>query len=176
MPTGELMTRATLMLTPALLGLLTTQAVAQRLAPESKSTATEANLTISAEAGGKSLQSSGAGSCRHAQDASINGQSASLWTVEYSGPDGGGVKQLNLTLWRPKDGGPDQLSLSLETKSGGHRIDTGGQGKHKGEGKVTILPSGPGGRLELTGKDGKGKPIQLTIDCPSFGEVEAEGD
>jgi hypothetical protein len=170
------MTRATLMLTPALLGLLTTRAVAQQLAPESKSTAAEANLTISAAAGGKSVQASGAGSCRHAPDASINGVSASLWRVEYNGPDGGGVKQLNLTLWRPKDGGPDQLSLLLNTKSGDHRIETGGPGKKKGEGKVTILPSGPGGRLELTGKDGKGKPIQMTIDCPSFGEVPSEGD
>jgi hypothetical protein len=170
------MTRATLMLPTALFGLLTTQAVAQQLAPDSKRMATEANLTISAETGGKSLQASGAGSCRHAPDASINGVSASLWMVEYGGPDGGGVKQLHLTLWRPKDGGPDQLSLALDTKSGEHRIETGGQGKHKGEGKVTILPSGPGGRLELTGKDGKGKPIQLTIDCPSFGEVQAEGD
>jgi hypothetical protein len=40
---------------------------------------------------------------------------------------------------------------------------------------VTILPNGPGGRLELNGKDAGGKPIQITIDCPAFAGVEAEG-
>jgi len=32
-----------------------------------------------------------------------------------------------------------------------------------------------GGRLELSGKDAKGKPIQLSIDCPAFEEAKAEG-
>ena len=172
------MLRATLMISLGMGALVSTEAMAQQqnLAPESATPQAEANLAITAKAGRKSFQASGAGSCKHAPDASIGGASASLWTVQYGGGDGGSVKQLNLTLWRPKDGGPDQLSLSLETKSGEHRIETGGEGKHKGEGKVAILPSGPGGRLELTGKDEKGKPIQVTVDCPSFGEVEAEGD
>jgi hypothetical protein len=171
------MLRATLTVYFGLLALGTSEAVAQRrsLAPETNFSKSGAGLTISAKAGGKSLQASGRGSCRHEPDASIRGLSASLWTVQYGGGDDGAVKQLNLTLWRPKDGGPDQLSLTLESKSGEHRIETGGEGKHKGEGKVTILPSGPGGRLELTGKDEKGKPIQVTIDCPWFGDIEAEG-
>jgi hypothetical protein len=95
--------------------------------------------------------------------------------VQYGGSDDAAVKQLNLTLWRPKDGSPDQLSLALHSESGEHRIETGGQGKSKGEGSVTILPNGPGGRLELSGKDAEGKRLQITIDCPAFGGVEAEG-
>jgi hypothetical protein len=95
--------------------------------------------------------------------------------VQYGGGGDGSLKQLNLTLWRPKDGGPDQLSLAVETKSGSHRIETGNPGAGKGEGSVTILPSGPGGRLEVTGKEAGGKPIQLTIDCTAFSGVEAEG-
>jgi hypothetical protein len=170
------MTRASLILPLALLAAITSQAAGQRrsLAPD-QATAGQANLTISGKAGGKSFQASGSGSCRYAPDASIRGVSASFWTVQYGAAGDGAVKQLNLTLWRPKDGGPDQLSLSLETKSGDHRIETGSQGEHKGEGAVTILPSGPGGRLELKGKDAKGKPIQLSIDCPAFSGVEAEG-
>jgi len=170
------MTRATLMLTFGFLTLLSSEAVAQRrsLGPESTPSQSEAGLTISGKAGGKKLQASGRGSCRHEPDASMGGVSASLWTVQFGGGDDGAVKQLNLTLWRPKDGGPDRLSLLLETRSGEHRIEA--DGEQKGEGKVTILPSGPGGRMELTGKDQKGKPIQVSIDCPSFGDVEAEGD
>jgi hypothetical protein len=95
--------------------------------------------------------------------------------VQFAGAKGGSVKQLNLTLWRPKDGSPDQLSLNLETGSGSHRIQTGQEGESAGEGTVTILPSGPGGRLEITGKAAGGKTLQLTIDCPAFAGVEAEG-
>jgi hypothetical protein len=94
--------------------------------------------------------------------------------VEYAGKKGT-VKQLNLTLWRPKDGGPDQLSLSVEAGSGSHRIETGSKEGNSGEGSVTILPSGPGGRMEISGKEAGGKPVQITIDCPAFSGSEAEG-
>jgi hypothetical protein len=132
-------------------------------------------ITIAAKIGKKSYQASGNGSCSHAPDASIRGVSASRWTVQYTNQREGGLKQLSLTLWRPKDGGSDQLSLTLETGSGSHRIQSGQEGENAGEGSVTILPSGPGGRLEITGKDADGKALQVTIDCPAFAGVEAEG-
>ena len=94
--------------------------------------------------------------------------------VQYGGSEDAGLNRLNLTLWRPKDGAPDQLSVALGTASGEHRIETGPK-ESKGEGSVTILPNGPGGRLELKGKDSNGKPVEITIDCPVFGGVEAEG-
>jgi hypothetical protein len=94
--------------------------------------------------------------------------------VQYASAKDGSLRQLNLTLWRPKDGGPDQLSLAMEIGSDSHRIETGGQSESAGEGTVTILPSGPGGRLEISGKAG-GKPVQITIDCPAFAGIEAEG-
>jgi hypothetical protein len=169
------MSRTTLIVVLCLLPGVTRAAVAQSLAPEGAKTPAQASLNIAGKAGGKTIQASGSGACRHAADSTIRGVSASLWTVQYGSGSDGPVKQLDLTLWRPKDGGPDQLSLSLETKGGKYRIETGPEGKQQGEGTVTILPSGPGGRLELTGKDGKGKPIQISIDCPAFGDGEADG-
>jgi hypothetical protein len=133
-----------------------------------------AAITVTAQIGGKSYLGSGTGSCRYEPEASIHEVSASLWMVQYAGR-GKSLKQLNLTLWRPKDGSPDQLSLSLEAGSGSHRIETGGKGKNSGEGSVTILPSGPGGRLEISGKEAGGKRVQITIDCPAFAGIEAEG-
>jgi hypothetical protein len=154
------------------------RAIAQektQLAP-SKGANESITVTIAGKVGGKKVQATGGGSCSHAADASIHGIAASLWMVQYGGGGDGSLRQLNLTLWRPKDGGPDQLSLAVETKSGTHRIETGNPGDGKGEGSVTILPSGPGGRLEVSGKEAGGKSIQLTIDCTAFSGVEAEGD
>ncbi len=169
------MIRFTLLVTLVSLPGLATEASAQRLTrPANPGSSAQANLSITGKAGGKNLQATGSGSCRHAPEASIHGVSASLWMVQYGGSEDGPVKQLNLTLWRPKDGSPDQLSLALEAKSGEHRIDTGPD-ESKGEGSVTILPNGPGGRLEIKGKDARGKPIQITIDCPAFSGVQAEG-
>jgi hypothetical protein len=133
------------------------------------------SVTIGGKVGGKKIQGSATGTCTHAADARIRDVSASLWTVRYGDGKGGSVKRLDLTLWRPTDGGPDQLSLAVETKSGTHRIETGTPGDEgKGEGSVTILPSGPGGRLEISGKAASGKPVQITIDCSAFAEAQSE--
>jgi hypothetical protein len=169
------MSRAIPLVILSLMAGVSREALAQRLAPEGRMSEAQSSLTVSGTLKGKAIQVTGSGSCRHAPDASIRGISASLWVVEFGGSEDGAVKRLNLTLWRPKDGGPDQLSLEVKTQSGDHQIQTGEVGKHKGEGTVTILPSGPGGRLELRGKDAKGKRVQISVDCPSFGEVEAEG-
>jgi hypothetical protein len=136
----------------------------------------QTSVTIEAKIGGKKYKGSGNGECKHAPDASIRGVSASLWMVQYGSTKDGSLKRLNLTLWRPKDGGNDQLSLSMETGSGSHRIEAGTEGENAGRGSVTVLPSGPGGRLEITGKEAGGKSVQVTIDCSAFAEVEAEGE
>jgi hypothetical protein len=171
------MLRSTVGTVLGLLPAMTSTASAQRLAPErSTSPAENMSVSIAAKAGGKSYEASGQGTCEHAPDASIRGTSASLWLVQFAGTGKGGIKQLNLTLWRPKDGDADQLALSLVTKKGTHRIETGGPGESSGEGTVTILPSGPGGRLEVSGKEANGKPVQVTIDCSAFADVESDGD
>jgi hypothetical protein len=168
---------ATLAVTLALLAGLSNSAAAQRRKPgiQADAPAEQTSVTIEAKVGGKRYKASGSGECKHAPDASIREVPASLWMVQYTNTKDGSLKQLHLTLWRPKDGSPDQLSLSLETGSGSHRIETGGEGGNRGEGSVTILPSGPGGRLEISGKEAEGKPVQITIDCPAFAGIEAEG-
>jgi hypothetical protein len=169
------MRRPVSVVTLILLTWLPGAAAAQReqLQP-SQPPADAVTVNISGKVGGKSIQAAGIGACRHAPEASIRGASASLWLVQFSGQHDR-LKQLNLTLWRLKDGGPDQVSLTLETKSGTHRVETGGTGEDQGEATVVILPNGPGGRLEITGKDADGKQMQIAVDCPAFAAVEAEG-
>jgi hypothetical protein len=152
---------------------LSRAAVAQRRKADGPVGATQ--VAIDAKLGGKRYHGNGSGECRHAPDASIRGTSASLWTVSYASAQDGSLKELSLRLWRPKDGNSDQLSLSVETKSGAHRIEMGA-GQSSGEATVTILPSGPGGRLEISGKEAGGKPVQITIECTDFVGIEGEGD
>jgi hypothetical protein len=172
-----MMLRSALVAFLGLLPAMTSAGYAQRLAQPERATSPAEDITVSitAKAGGKTYEASGGGICQHAPDASIRGASASLWLVQFAGSGKGGLKQLNLTLWRPKDGDSDQLSFSLETKSGTHRIETGGPGESAGEGTVTILPSGPGGQLEVSGKEANGKPIHVTIDCSAFADIVADG-
>jgi hypothetical protein len=148
------------------------EAAAQRKLTDAP--AESAAITVAARIGGKSYHGTGTGACRYEPDASIHDVSAALWMVQYAG-QAGAPKQLTLTLWRPKDGSPDQLSLSLEAGSSSYRIETGGKGGNSGEASVTILPSGPGGSLEIKGKEAGGKSVQITIDCPVFAGIEAEG-
>jgi hypothetical protein len=149
-------------------------AAAQRKPPAPGGAVDQISLSIDARVGNKKYTGSGTGACRHADEASIHGVSAAVWMVQFENPKSS-LKRLSLTLWRPKDGSPDQLSLAFETKAGPHRIQTGTPAGNAGEGSVTILPSGPGGRLEISGKESEGKPVQIAIECSGFADIEAEG-
>ena len=133
------------------------------------------SVNISGRVADKSFNATGVGVCKHAPEASIYDVPAALWLVEYSNPNDAGLKQLNLTLWRPKNGSSDQISLAVETGSATHRVNTGGRGKQAGSGRVTFSPSGAGGRFEFKGKDEAGTSLEVAIGCPAFAAVEAEG-
>jgi hypothetical protein len=95
--------------------------------------------------------------------------------VGQSGGDDASIKSMNLTLWKPKNGTPQQFSLSLTTKSSSHRIDVGGRGDQIGSAKASVHPSGPGGRIEVSGKDESGQGVELVVKCAAFAGVEAAG-
>lgn len=133
------------------------------------------SVNISGRVADKTFKANGIGRCRYAPEASIYDVPAALWLVEYSNPDDGQLKQLNLTLWRPKNGSPDQISLAVETGSASHRVNIGGRGEQAGSGRVTLSPSGGGGRFEFSGKDAAGTRVEVGISCPAFAGVEAEG-
>jgi len=133
------------------------------------------SINISGRVADKTFNANGGGSCKHAPEASIYDVPAALWLVDYSRPDDVQLKQLNLTLWRPKNGSPDQVSLSVETGSASHSVNIGGRGKQAGSGRVTLSPSGEGGRFEFKGKDAAGTRLEVAISCPAFAGVEAEG-
>jgi hypothetical protein len=95
--------------------------------------------------------------------------------VEYTGEGDGGLKGMNMTLWRPKDGSAEQLSVAVQTRSASHQISVGGRGEQMGRGKASLSPAGSGGRFEIKGKDAEGTALEIVIQCPTFAGVEAEG-
>ena len=163
------------MLQPVLIALFCLVAMNARPASSQQESGSTGQVTISARIGGKSYESAAQGSCRHTAAASIYGVPAALWMVGLTGSAAAGIESLNLTLWKPKNGSPEQFSVSLTTKSSSHRMDVGGRGEQVGSGKASVLPIGAGGRIEVSGKDDSGKTIELVVKCPAFAGVEAEG-
>lgn len=156
-----------------IMSLLLLAAVAREAAAQRNSESGLVN--VSAKVGGKTYAAKGAGSCRHAPDASIYDVPAALWMIEYAGEGPKSLTRLNLTLWRPKDGSPEQISLSLETGSSAHRISSGGKAPPLGSGTIKLSPVGQGGSFELKGKDAGGTDVKLTVTCETFTGIEAEG-
>jgi hypothetical protein len=133
------------------------------------------SVTISARIGEKTYETDAQGSCRHTPTAAIYGVPAALWMVGLTGSDDAAVKSMNLTLWKPKNGTTQQFSLSLMAGSSSHRIAVGGRGEQVGGGKASVVTTGAGGRIEVSGKDDSGRTIELVVKCPVFAGVEAEG-
>jgi hypothetical protein len=168
------MTRFTALAALLLLVGGSAEAVAQRRAPAPPvSAATE--LAIVARIGSQSSTARLSGSCKHEPSASIYDVPAALYTVEAQGTAGSDIKQVNLTLWRPKNGTPDQISVALTVGSSSARVEVNPRTPAAGTATVELRPVGSGGTFQVKGKDGSGKPIQLTIECPEFAAVEAAG-
>ena len=171
------MSRTALAATLLFMSIAVGDAAAQRRTAQPHPTNDPASgqFHVSARLGSKTYTSSLPGTCKHEPSGSIYDVPAALWMIEGSGADGSEIKQLTLTLWRPKNGSADQISLSIDTGPGPHRIELSPRGKPLGSASVRLQPQGAGGRIELTGKDSNAMPINLTISCPTFEAVEAAG-
>jgi hypothetical protein len=171
------MSRTALVPTLFFMSIAVTDAAAQRTRPEHQPTndSVSGQFGVTARLGSRSYSSTIPGSCKHEPSGSIYDVPAALWLIEGSGSERSEIKQLNLTLWRPKNGSADQISLFIDTGSGAHRIELSPRRKPSGSAIVRLQPQGPGGRLELSGKDSSGVTVNLTISCPTFEAVEAAG-
>jgi hypothetical protein len=114
------------------------------------------------------------GECASSADASIYDVPATLWHAIYDA-DGAELRSLNLTVWRPKAGAGDMVSLSLGIGETAHQIATIKGGQLAGSGSPGVQPAGNGGTLSVTGRDDHGDAIELSVECERFDEVVAEG-
>jgi len=116
----------------------------------------------------------GTGECATSTESSIYDVPATQWHVTYGG-DGSNIQHLNLTVWRPRAGGPDMVGLYLQSGEINHEIATVKGGPLKGSGIASVRPTGKGGILSVSGKDADGHPLDLTVECERLDEVVAEG-
>ncbi len=130
-------------------------------------------VVVGAEIDGRRFASRGWGECRHAADASIYGMPSSMWLVQFSGNTE--VRSVSLTLWRPKSGEADQLSLSITTPRGTARITTVQGGQTVGSGSVELELADEGGRLRVDGRDAEGNAVEVEVECDRFMTLEAVG-
>ena len=170
------MPRFILAATALLMSVTVREAAAQRRIPgRPGGDPAGSHVSVVARIGSKPYRSEMSGSCQHEPSGAIYDVPAALWTVEASSAKGSSIRQLNFTLWRPKNGSADQISLSLDAGSRLTRIDVNPRSKPLGTSRVRVTPRDSGGTIELLGKDAKGTSVNLTISCPSFDAVEAAG-
>ena len=133
-----------------------------------------ARLEIALQVGAKNYAFSGPGECKSAPQASIYGVSAALYSVSHSERG----RSLNLTLWQPKNGSAEMMSLHVSDGSSRYEVDTvkaGAKRDTKGSGKTTLRKSGDGGVFTISATAASGERISGTIRCGSFAGIQAEG-
>jgi hypothetical protein len=132
-------------------------------------------MTITGRVAGRELEAGADGECATSAEASIYGVAATQWHATFSGDARSSLQHLNLTVWRPRAGGPDMVNLYLQSGETGHRIATVKGGEMVGSGTAGVSPAGRGGELKVRGKDDHGHDIELSVRCERFDEVVAEG-
>lgn len=129
------------------------------------SAAAFAQADIALQIGSQKYAASGQGECKSAPRASIYNIPAALYSVSHRA----GKDSLNLTLWRPADGKPDMLSLSITSGGKSYLVDTVREKKGSGgarlDGRTIVVDATAAGGEKISGK----------IQCRTFGGIQAEG-
>jgi hypothetical protein len=128
-------------------------------------------ITASLKVGGQPYESREPGRCTYAPTASIYSIVSEMWSVQQS-TDG---RSLTLTLWKPKDGSADMVTLAVTAGNSSQQITTVRGGSTSGSGKVTLAKSDAGGVFTVDAKTGGGAVISGTITCDAFAPHIAEG-
>lgn len=132
-------------------------------------------MKIAGKIGRASFEETVTGECATHGASSIYDVPASQWRASFGGSDRSNIQHLNLTIWRPSAGGAEMVNLSLRSGEIDHAIATVKGGQIKGSATASVRAEGKGGILSVTGKDGDGHPLELTVQCERFDEVVAEG-
>ncbi len=129
---------------------------------------------VALQVGTQSYRGSGTTECRASRDASIYDIPALLFSVAQSS----GKDNMRLSVWQPKNGKPDMMTLhvslggksyEVDTVKGGDKRDTRGSGQARFE-KVRL-----GGTFTIDAVAANGTKITGTVKCSRFTGIVAEG-
>jgi hypothetical protein len=140
--------------------------VAQRR-PAGAPAETAVPVTVELQVGGGAYTVTGEGTCHHAARASIYDVPAEQWQVQHRE----GSRSLALTLWRPRAGGGDMLSLAITDGATSHRVNTvkgGSASAVSGTATVTLTPAEKGGTFTIDATTSSGAKISGTVRCDAF--------
>lgn len=131
-------------------------------------------IEIALQIGANKYTAGGQGECKSAPSASIYGIPASLSAVSHS--EGG--KSLRLTLWQPKSGPAEMMTLAISVAGKHYDVDTvkaPAKRDTKGSGHTKLQRSGTGAVFTVDAVAAGGEKISGTIKCAGFLPIHAEG-
>jgi len=139
------------------------------------SSAPETHVSIVARVGARVIPAEGTGECYTSSESTIYDVPATQWHAMFTGLKSSDLRDVNVTVWRPNAGGPDQVTLYLTLEEKTHRIATVTGGELLGRATASARRQGDGGTLLVEGTTKDGTPIKLELSCNAFSEI-AEGN
>ncbi len=131
----------------------------------------DTQVSLVAKVGGRVIPAAGGGECYTSAESTIYDVPATQWHATFNGPSSSDLQNVNVTVWRPKAGGPDQVTLFLTMANKTHRIATVTGGEIMGQATASARLQGNGGTLLVDGATGDGTPIRLELSCSAFDEI-----
>jgi hypothetical protein len=131
----------------------------------------ETGIHIVARVDGRVFPASGRGECRTSAESTIYDVPVTQWGATWDGAEGGSLENVNVTVWRPKAGGADQVTLWLTAAGKTHRIATVAGGEILGRATASARRQGDGGTLVVDGVTKEGTAIKLELICDAFSEI-----
>ncbi len=131
----------------------------------------ETHVSLVAKVGGRVIPAEGSGECYTSSESTIYDVPATQWHATFNGPKTSDLQNVNVTVWRPKAGGPDQVTLFLTMQSKTHRIATVTGAELIGRAIASARIQGDGGTLLVEGTTREGTPVRLELSCSAFSEI-----
>jgi hypothetical protein len=131
----------------------------------------ESHVSLVAKVGGHVIPAEGSGECYTSSESTIYDVPATQWHATFNGPKTSDLQNVNVTVWRPKAGGPDQVTLFLTMDNKTHRIATVAGAELIGRATASARVEGDGGTLLVEGSTSAGTPVRLELSCSAFSEI-----
>lgn len=132
-------------------------------------------IDVALTVGGVSYTAKAPGECNYSTESTIFELPATMWAARQHE----GNRNVNFTLWHPKKGGGDMLTLFVTIGNKTHRVNTVKIGSHadvQGSGQATFEKSGAGGIFTIEAIADTGAKISGRISCSGFVKPEDNGD